>query len=136
MVACKCLYASLKINNGYFFRNKKIRIDKKSKDWSINVTLKWNLRSDPLFSVAPFILQVIVIIHPPRHRLNISKITIDNNSALSSNNACCTHIPPHNFNSESHLNQLQDNCLFDLSDTQVPLDVKLLLQLGGDFLNF
>jgi len=40
---------------------------------------------------------------------------------------------PQTFKPASQLNQTQDGWLVDLSNTQVPHKVKLLLQLGGNF---
>jgi len=48
-------------------------------------------------------------------------------------NSYSTFISPQSFNPESQLNQLHDNWLIDLNNTQVPLETKLLLQLGGNF---
>jgi len=65
-------------------------------------------------------------------RQHIPKITIDEETSSLPNNPVHTN-HTYSFNSEAHLNQIQDKWLVNLSNTYVPHEVKLLLQLEGDF---
>jgi len=92
-----------------------------------------NLKSDLSNSSAPYIRTRILITMSPQANLYLPRVTSYRDRTHTSNNTSLTNISPQTFKLASQLNQTQDGWLVDLSNTQVPHKVKLLLQLEGNF---
>jgi len=114
-------------NERYFFHKDISRIDKKIKRL-IQITNNNNKSN-----IKPIQFCSTLLYSTPTRQPHIPKITSTLNSINTTHNSFVTNISPQIFGQEAQLDQLQDNWLVDLSNTQIPIQVKLLLQLGGNF---